>query len=290
MISFKNKKRIGNNSCVLLLCLFFTLLKPQYTHAESYTLSVGQSVTISQTPYAGGLISNVGLAATLDPHLSFSKNSVCDAVITVKSYFDYTATVKLVFLEKYQTYYNNRHHTQIATYYKDVTISCKYQKPDPSKKPTKVTLPERVKVPISDKVYIYPVLEPNGAKATSVHWDYSEYSGAFLLRGIENETSCLVNGRAIGMGKAWVTIDDNESLTASTIIEVVDPNNPTPDNFFLPDTVEISVGGKYTFSPIMVPEGTSVGLSWRSADQLVAIIKAGVVTGLKEGESSKTRW
>ena len=167
----------------------FALCYPQHARSESYTLSVGQSITISQTAYNGGYIDNVGLADYLDPHLGFTKNYDGSATITVNSYFDYTATVKLVFIERYQSYYSGRNHTLAYTYYKDITIKCNYQKPDPTKKPTKVILPERIRVNVfsgGERDYITPILEPNGAKGTKYYWGNDQGTAVFAARTMDD--------------------------------------------------------------------------------------------------------
>ena len=123
----------------LLLGLSFS----QNAFSESYTLSVNESVTISQDPIFGGYIDNVGLADFLDPHLSFKNNGDGTADITVNLYFDYTAQVSLAFMECYQEYYSGRYHTRGKIHYKTVSITCKYTQPDPNKKVTKVYLPEK---------------------------------------------------------------------------------------------------------------------------------------------------
>lgn len=268
------------------LCFLLFFISVQYGNSASYTLmSVGESITISQTPYAGGYISKVALAATLDAHLSFRDNGVGDAVITVNSYFDYETTVKLVFVERYQSYYSGRIHNLAHTYYKDVTIRCKYQAPDPSKKPKKVKLPERVRVPLGERVTVEPVLEPYGAVATSSSWDFHIAWTTCHTYPVENSINCQLVGMKLGYGEATITINGDENLTASTIIEVVDPNNPSPDNIIIPDTIEVSVGKVCTISPIMVPEGTSTAMNWYSDNTSIATVEAGRITGKKEGET-----
>lgn len=124
----------GKKHFLFFLVFLFGLLHFQFAYSESYIFSVGESVNIYQTAYNGGYIDNVGLGDYLDPHLGFRKNSDGSATITVNSYFDYSATVKLVFIERYQSYYNGRYHTLAYTYYKDVTIKCRYQAPEQGKK------------------------------------------------------------------------------------------------------------------------------------------------------------
>ena len=268
---------------LVLMCLFHSL----FSYSESYTLSVGGKVTITQEPYAGGYIDKVGLADFLDPHLSFTDNYNGSATITVNSYFDYTATVKLVFIERYQVYYNKRYHTRAATYYKDVSIKCNYEAPQPNVKPTKVLLPERVRVPLNQKVDIYPVYEPYGAKGTEFIWYQSQGTAVFSY-GEYNNGGYHVTGRSPGLGKLSVKVDNDDNLRASTIIEVVDPKFLPPDNVFLPSSIEISVGGHATLEPILVPEGTSTSYTWTSDDSSIASVNYGKVTGVKVGTTTIT--
>ena len=269
-----------------MFCLLFLFIPIRYANSASYTLmSVGESLTVSQTTYMGGYISKVALAATLDAHLSFRDNGVGEAVITVNSYFNYETTVKLVFVERYQSYYSGRIHNLSHTYYKDVPIRCKYQAPDPSKKPKKVKLPERVRVPLGERVTVEPVLEPYGAIATSSSWDFHIRWATCHTYQVENSINCQLVGMKLGYGEATITINGDENLTASTIIEVVDPNNPSPDNIIIPDTIEVSVGKVSTISPIMVPEGTSTAMNWYSDNTSIATAEAGRITGKKEGET-----
>ena len=250
--------------------------------SQTYTLSVGESVNVSQSTYNGGYIDNVGLAAFIDPHLSFAKNYDGSAKITVNSYFDYTATVKLVFIERYQSYYSGRNHTRAATYYKDVSIKCSYVAPKPNVKPTKVLLPERVRVPLDKRVDIYPTYEPYGAKGTKFSWDQWQGTAVFS-HGEYNDGGYHVTGRSPGLGEVSVKVDN--SLYASTVIEVVDPNNLPPDNVFLPSNIEISVGGHTTLEPILVPEGTSTSYTWSSDNSNIATVSYGKVTGVKVGST-----
>lgn len=269
------------------LCMLFCLSFVQYLHAETYTLSVGESVTISQSPYGGGYIDNVGLADYLDPHLGFTKNYDGSATIMVNSYFDYTATVHLVFIERY-TFLG---HTRAETYYRDVDIKCKYQTPAPSKKPTKVILPERIRVPInmgSERFYVTPVLEPYGAKGTEYYWGNSQGTAWFAARPT-TDGRCWITGRSPGIGKIYVVVDNDwDNLYASAILEVVDPNNLPPNSVFLPNEIELSIDGHCTLFPILVPENTSTAYTWKSDDESVATVSFGKVVGKKTGTTTIT--
>ena len=273
---------IRNKRYALLTVLLCMLSYSNTICSQTYTLSVGESVNVSQSTYNGGYIDNVGLAAFIDPHLSFAKNYDGSAKITVNSYFDYTATVKLVFIERYQSYYSGRNHTRAATYYKDVSIKCSYVAPKPNVKPTKVLLPERVRVPLDKRVDIYPTYEPYGAKGTKFSWDQWQGTAVFS-HGEYNDGGYHVTGRSPGLGEVSVKVDN--SLYASTVIEVVDPNNLPPDNVFLPSNIEISVGGHTTLEPILVPEGTSTSYTWSSDNSNIATVSYGKVTGVKVGST-----
>ena len=268
---------------VLVSCLYYS----QIAWSESYTLSVGQSVNVSQTPYNGGYIDNVGLGDYIDPHLGFSKNYDGSATITVNSYFDYTATVKLVFIERYQSYYSGRYHTRAATYYKDVTIKCNYQAPEPTVKPTKVLLPERVRTPIGQKVDIYPTYEPYGAKGTVFSWSQTQGTAVFHY-GEYSDGGFHVTGRIAGLGSVRLKVDNDINLSAETIIEVVDPNYLPPNNVFLPTSIEISVGGHATLTPFLVPEDASTSYTWTSSNSSIASVSYGKVTGKKTGTATIT--
>lgn len=260
----------------------FCICHVQSAYSESYTLDVGESVTISQSAYGGGYIDNVGLADYIDPHLSFSKNYNGTATITVNSYFDYAATVKLVFIEKY-TYLG---HTRASTYYRDVVIKCKYQQPTPNKKPTKVSLPERIRIPVYNggaRDYIIPILEPYGAKGTEYYWYSDQGTAVFAARG-QSDGSCWVTGRSPGVGRISVVVDDDwTNLIAHAVLEIVDPNNLPPNAVFLPNEIEISIGHHTTIEPILVPDNTSTSFSWKSDNADVASVSYGKVTGVKEG-------
>ncbi len=237
-------------------------------------------MTISQTAYAGGYIDNVGLADYLDPHLDFEKTWDNSAKITVKSYFDYPVIVKLVFIERYKDPYTGR--IRAATYYRNITINCKYQAPDPSQKVTKVILPERVRVPVDNSVLLEPVYEPTGSKPNIAKWT-KEYGG-FTPIGTE-DGCCRINGKVIGIGKLSVQIDNSSSpdMNASTIVEIVDPNNLPPVNVFLPSSKEISVNGHCTLEPILVPEDAATAFTWSSSNNNIASVSYGKVTGKKAG-------
>ncbi len=272
----------------LIILLLFIFCKSIEAYSETYTLGVGESVTVSQTPYNGGYISNVGLESS-DAHLSFTKNYDGSATLTVNSYFDYTATVNLVFLETYQSYYSGRNHTRVYTYRKSVQIKCKYQSPRPNVKPTKVTLPERIRVPIfragDDNCFIEPILEPYGAKGTKYYWEDKQGSAFFVLHG-NVDSRCMIVGRSPGIGSISVTVDDK--LKASAILEIVDPDNMPPNAVFLPDNIEISVNGHTKLEPILVPENTSTSYTWKSADKSVATVSYGKVSGVKVGKTTIT--
>ena len=272
------------------LCTLFCVLFAQSAYSESYLLSVGESVTITQTAYGGGYIDNVGLADYLDGHLSFTKNYDGSATITVKSYFDYPATVKLVFIERY-TYMG---HTRKATYYRDITISCKYVAPQPTVKPTKVSLPERIRVSVDEgRVPVTAILEPYGATPTSVSWTKDDGTALFVLDNSESVT-CHIRGKSTGIGKLRVHIGDwsewyyNDDLSASAIVEVYDPQFPFPAGILLPSSYEISKGGHVTLVPVLSPEGTSSSFTWTSSNKNVATVEYGKVTGLSEGKTTIT--
>ncbi len=278
----------GASYARLVIFLISSLFHSFLVHAESYTLNVGESTTIRQSAYNGGSIDNVGPADYIDPHLSFQKNYDGSATITVNSYFNYTATVKLVFIERYQSYYSGRQHTMAATYYRDVSIKCNYQNPDPSKKPTKVILPERIRVPINENVYVTPILEPNGAKGTDFNWGRTFHTGTFAARPTTDGRYWLT-GRSIGYGKIYVVVDDDwDNLYASAIVEVVDPNNLPPNSIFLPNEIEISVDGHSTLTPILVPENSAASFTWKSSDENIATVAYGKVTGKNVGSATIT--
>lgn len=274
-----------NRRNIFVFLLLFCICHVQSAYSESYTLDVGESVTISQSAYGGGYIDNVGLADYIDPHLSFNKNYNGTATITVNSYFDYAATVKLVFIEKY-TYLG---HTRASTYYKDVVIKCKYQQPTPNKKPTKVSLPERIRIPVYNggaRDYIIPILEPYGAKGTEYYWYSDQGTAVFAARG-QSDGSCWVTGRSPGVGRISVVVDDDwTNLIAHAVLEIVDPNNLPPNAVFLPSEIEISIGNHATIEPILVPENTSTSFTWKSDNPDVASVSYGKVTGVKEGTAT----
>ena len=267
--------------------MLYLIIYSNYAYSQTYTLGVNESVTVSQTAMSGGYIDNVGLGAFIDPHLSFSINYDGSAKITVNSYFDYTATVQLVFIERYQSYYSGRYHTRAATYHKSVNIKCKYVAPQPNIKPTKVRLPERVRVPLDTRVDIYPTYEPYGAKGTKFEWYQSQGTAVFSHMEY-SDGGYRVTGRSTGLGSLSVKVDNDDNLYASTIIEVVDPNNLPPDNIFLPSNIQISVGGHATLEPILVPEGTSTSYTWSSDNTGIATVSYGKVVGVKVGTTTIT--
>lgn len=278
---FKLQRKVFGSIFPLVLFLFHV----QTAYSESYTLSEGESVTISQTPLGGGYIDNVGLAAVLDPHLGFSKNYDGSATITVNSYFDYTATVQLVFIERTQRYYSGRYHTWAETYQKSVSIKCSYVAPKPNVKPTKVYLPERVRAPLNERVYIYPTYDPYGAQGTDFEW--TQYQGTSTFAYMETtDGGYHVTGRSPGIGSLSVKVDNDNNLKASTIIEVVDPNYLPPDNVFLPSSIEISVGGHATLQPILIPENAATSYTWSSDNSNIASVSYGKVTGVKTGTTT----
>ena len=270
----------------LLLGLSFS----QNAFSESYTLSVNESVTISQDPIFGGYIDNVGLADFLDPHLSFKNNGDGTADITVNLYFDYTAQVSLAFMECYQEYYSGRYHTRGKIHYKTVSITCKYTQPDPNKKVTKVYLPERVRIftDAEDRTYINPIYEPADAQPNSVSWGFNVGTSVFSHYEV-SDGSCWVRGRSAGVGRAWVVIDDDwTNLYASTIIEVVDPGFLPPTSILLPSSIEVSVGAQSTIEPVFIPENTTSVLTWESNDESIATISYGKVIGKNVGKATIT--
>ena len=278
---FKLQRKVFGSIFPLVLFLFHV----QTAYSESYTLSEGESVTISQTPLGGGYIDNVGLAAVLDPHLGFSKNYDGSATITINSYFDYTATVQLVFIERTQRYYSGRYHTWAETYQKSVSIKCSYVAPKPNVKPTKVYLPERVRAPLNERVYIYPTYDPYGAQGTDFEW--TQYQGTSTFAYMETtDGGYHVTGRSPGIGSLSVKVDNDNNLKASTIIEVVDPNYLPPDNVFLPSSIEISVGGHATLQPILIPENAATSYTWSSDNSNIASVSYGKVTGVKTGTTT----
>lgn len=286
-IKFTLQKKIAGHKLFLLLGVLLSLfLRPQNVEAltvteESYTLSVGQSVTISQNTYGGGYISKA-VAYNNDPHLSTSVDVANQITITVNSYFDYTAKISLVFVETYENYWSGRWHKNVLTTQKNISITCKYQKPDPTKKPTKVLLPERIRVNLDEKITVTAYLEPNGAQATTSYWD--GYGQIFRVFGVENEPlKCTVSGRAIGLAKLSIKVDDDDNLKASSMVEVVDPNNLPPTKFILPDTIEVSVGGQCVIKPILIPEGTTTSFAYRTENQTVAKVESGTLIGQKVG-------
>lgn len=267
------------------LCTMLCVLFAQRAYSESYMLSVGESVTITQSAYGGGYIDNVGLADYIDPHLEFEKTWDNSAKITIRSYFDYSTTVKLVFIERY-TFMG---HTRAATYYRDVTITCKYQAPDPSKKPTKVMLPERIRIPVfngGERDYISAILEPKDAVPSKYSWGNSQGTAVFAAREMSDGRYWLT-GRSPGVGSIYVVVDDDwDNLYAHSVLEVVDPNHLPPNAVFLPNEIEISVGGHSTLTPILVPENTSTAYTWKSDNEDVATVSYGKVVGKKVGTTT----
>ena len=271
--------------CILCFCLVMLSLTAS---AESYTLSVGESVTITQSALNGGYIDNVGLANYLDPHLGFSRGWDGSATISVNSYFDYTATVQLVFVERYQSYYAGRYHTRQETYYRDVEIKCRYTAPDPSKKPTKVIVPERVRVSLGGTEYVTPSIEPYGATVTKIAWYKSSGGAYYNLKGSGNlnDLRGIVTGKSLGIGRAYVELNDDDNLKAYFDIEVVDPDNLPPTGIILPSSYEISVGGHTTIEPVLSPSNSSTSYTWSSDNTNVAIVAGGKVTGVAVGTTT----
>lgn len=274
-----------------VFAFLLALLLPQLAHSESYSLNVGESVNISQTAYNGGYIDNVGLANYIDPHLSFSKNYDGSAKITVNSYFNYSTTVKLVFIERYQSFYNGRNHTLAYTYYKDVTIKCNYQKPESGPKPTKVLLPERIRLNVyngGELDYISAILVPAGAKASEYYW-YDDKGTANFSAIMTTDGRYRIMGRSPGIGKISVVVDDDwTNLKASAILEIVDPNHLPPSSIFLPSSIEIGINKSSTLTPTLIPENTSTAFTWKSDDESIATVEYGKVVGKKAGTTNIT--
>lgn len=274
-----------------VFAFLLALLLPQLAHSESYSLNVGESVNISQTAYNGGYIDNVGLADYIDPHLTFSKNYDGSAKITVNSYFDYSTTVKLVFIERYQSFYNGRNHTLAYTYYKNVTIKCNYQKPESGPKPTKVLLPERIRLNVyngGELDYIQAILVPAGAKASEYYW-YDDKGTANFSAIMTTDGRYRIMGRSPGIGKISVVVDDDwTNLHASAILEIVDPAHLPPSSIFLPSSIEIGVNKNSTLIPTLIPENTSTAFTWKSDDESIATVEYGKVVGKKAGTTNIT--
>ena len=266
-------KVIGLFSLCLLLCMNVLSV-----HSESYMLSVGESVTISQTPYGGGYIDNVGLNDYIDSHLEFIENADNSATIRVKSYFDYTATVKLVFIERY-TYMGK---TQQSTYYRNIDITCKFVTP------TSVSLPKTINVSTSGQVDITPTIEPEGASVTSISWTKSNGSAVFSI--VPTDNKCTITGKTAGEGSITVTVNGNEKLKATSTVIVYDPSNPPPTSVSLPKTKEISIGGHVTLKPTLSPSNASTTYIWTSSNESVATVSYGKVVGKAEGTTTITVW
>ena len=268
----------------LLLALLLGLCHAQRGYSETYSLGVGESVTISQAAYGGGYIDRAALADYLDPHLKADFSNGL-ATITVQSYFTGTITVKLVFVERYRVYGRMTMHP----YYKDVYIKCSSSKPT-GKKVTKVMLPDRVRIPLqySGRYKLTPVFEPYDATPTAWSWYHDIGTSTFVFHKYSDVYFCEIKPRSPGVGRAYILINNDENLYASTVVEIYDENNPPPTNVVLPSSIEISRNGHATLTPLLIPEGSATTYTWSSSNESVATVSYGKVTGKSTGTTTIT--
>ena len=248
---------------------------PQVSFSINYYLEVGKSITIDPPSAASGtgFIDQVHILQTSSA-LSITKNSDCSVKITANSYFENTVTVILRFVEKYTL----AGHIGKVDHDVSVNITCKYIKP------TSISLPD-ITIAVGSGADIIPTIQPRDATITQSVW--SKTGNAF--NGSAREGHFYhVYGRSVGTGTVTVVLNDNDQLTASCKVTVVDPDNMPPTNVFLPESKTISVGGSVRLTPELLPENSSTTFRWSSDNESVATVDYGKVTGKKVGTARIT--
>ncbi len=137
-------------------------------------------------------------------------------------------------------------------------------------KPTKITL--------SVNELIMAVGEERNLSYTlESTYSYSEVSGKSDNEAVAVWENGLV--RAVGYGKARITLTTENGLSASCDVNIL----PPPDEIIVPGTLFSSVGGKGTIT-WSIPEGTMGNVSFVSLDpDTVSVTPAGAWTALREG-------
>ena len=264
-----------NHNWLLFMCISIFLLYTQTLFANPYYLNVGESITIGISPKnSNGTIDQVTyLSDYWDTHLGFQKNYANEAVITVNSYFDYTANIRLVFVEGWR---DSNGHQRSATYYKDISIICKYNAPNSIKLPSSIT------VKVGEEKTLKPEILPKDATIESLSW--SKTGTGFIVNIIDNEI--VVRGLSDGSGSFTITVNQNSKLTATCNVLVTDPEEIPPTSISLPQSKQISVNGMVTLIPELQPTGASTTYTWTSDNKDIATVDKGRVFGKQIGSAT----
>ena len=80
---------------------------------------------------------------------------------------------------------------------------------------------------------------------------------------------------------------NNITNTYTILYHVTVINKPVVTSITIPNTLELSTGNTYTFSPVIAESGASTTLTWTSTKpSVVAITSAGQITALSPGQST----
>ena len=129
---------------------------------------------------------------------------------------------------------------------------------------------------IGDEYQLHETVLPAKASNKSVTWSSTNSSVVSVSEG-------KVKAHAIGTATVTVTTESG-GHTARCDITVVKESIPVKGISLSPDNVNLAVRGEQRLSiRFDPPEATNHNVSWSSSDESVAIVRDGLVTGVKQG-------
>lgn len=138
--------------------------------------------------------------------------------------------------------------------------------------PSNISLPSEATVTAGQTVTLTPTVTPANAEFT-LTWTSDDETVATVSQ----------NGVVTGVkkGKTFINVETDNGKTAYCKLTVTAPE---PMKIELPKNATVTVGGTFTLTPTITPEGAETSMTWKSDDVSVARIDAnGVLTGVAEG-------
>ncbi len=191
----------------------------------SHVLKVGEQLFLSTPDASYGYIDHAVWACS-NANISFVKKDAAGAIIVSNNYFNGTAIVELVCVEKYV---DEKGFTRSITYYKEYRITCSGTSSGGSQA-TSLTFPTQ-NLKIGDIVVVDPVVKPSGAAVTYYSYSLSDGSADVASIFVNGLNQVKVIARSPGTEKA--TITTTNGLSATITVNVATPS--APSNIIGPD-------------------------------------------------------
>ncbi len=263
----------------LIFFIVVYLWSAESIFANTFRLNVGEEQYLKVPNVSLGYVDKA-IWTCSTPGVVFVSKSEAGATVKIRQYFEGTATVELLYVERYT---DSKGFTRANTYTKNYYLTCIYNGSDASRTAKSIFIePEKI-VKIGEKVRIDYKLLPEGSTAK-----VSAYSspGTFFNSITNFNDNQYIEGWARSTGIDNVTVSftvGDETISATCKILVEDPTWTAPTAISVEPIYFLALNDKLVIKPVLTPAKANTIYDWKIDDKKVVSFYDGEFHAIGEG-------